>query len=294
MNGDLHSLIVTDYENIIISLITLCEAYLDRLKSPSAVDSKELQELNAKLQSKEAGRKKLLDLLMSGEYDPEQEQDFDTRIKSVDSEIKALKFDISQLETPTSDMVEKLSGLFNCIFSEFEIIENNKEKYTKEEVLQILSQIQVYGKTANMLGGKAPDVILIPIIKSTEKAQGFILSGYSEFTYKFRNKLPDYFAPENYTEKIRHGKAIKQEPSPIHPFDDPNLSEAEHKDLLDKTTKSQWPTGQSKYILNNNAFLTSTGEIGYIANLGFENITIMQQIKDYNQKLYDEFLQLKN
>ncbi len=293
MNGDLHSLIVTDYENTIISLITLCEGYLDRLKNPSALDNKELQELNLKLQNKIAGRNKLLDLLSSGEYDPEQEKDFDTRIKTVNLEIKALKLDISQVEIPTSDMIEKLNGLFNCIFSEFRIVEAKKEDYTKEEVLKLLSQIQVYGKTENMLGGKAPDVILIPILQVTEMAQGLILTGYSEFTYKFRNKLPDYFAPETYTEKIRHGKVIKQEPSPIHPSDDPNLSEAERYDLLDNTTKSQWPIGQSKYILNNNAFLTSTGGLGYISDLGFENISIMQQIKDYAQKLYDEFLQLK-
>ncbi|WP_324823474.1 recombinase family protein [Sinanaerobacter sp. ZZT-01] len=293
MNEDLHGLIITDYENTIISLITLCEGYLNRLKNPSALDNAELQELNLKLQSKLAGRNKLLDLLSSGEYDPEQEKDFDIRIKSVDSEIKALKFGISQLETPTSDMIEKLNELFNCIFSEFKIVENKKEKYTKEEVLNLLSQIQVFGKTENMLGGKTPDVILIPIIQTTEMAQGLILAGYSEFAYKFRNKLPDYFAPETYTEKIRHGKVIKQESSPIHPFDDPNLSEAERYDLLDKTTKSQWPTGQSKYILNSNAFYTQTGELGYVSELGFENISIMQQIKDYAQKLYDEFLQVK-
>lgn len=293
MNEDLHGLIITDYENTVISLITLCEGYLDRLKNPSALDNAEQQELNLKLQSKLAGRNKLLDLLSSGEYDPEQEKDFDTRIKNVDSEIKALRLGISQLETPTSDMIEKLSELFNCIFSEFKIVENKKEKYTKEEVLNLLSQIQVFGKTENMLGGKTPDVILIPIIQTTEMAQGLILAGYSEFTYKFRNKLPDYFAPKTYTEKIRHGKVIKQELSPIHPFDDPNLSEAERYDLLDKTTKSQWPTGQSKYILNSNAFYTQTGELGYVSELGFENISIMQQIKDYAQKLYDEFLQVK-
>lgn len=293
MDKDLHELVTTDYENTIISLITLCEGYLDRLKNPSSSDNEELQKLNLELQSKIAGRNKLLDLLSSGEYDPEQEKDFDTRIKSVDSEIKALKFGISQLETPTSDMIEKLTKLFSCVFSEFKIVENKKEKYTKEEVLKLLSQIQVYGKTENMLGGKTPDVILIPIIQTTEMAQGLILSGYSEFTYKYRNKLPDYFAPKTYTEKIRHGKVIKQEPSPIHPFDNPDLSEAERHDLLDNTTKSQWPIGTSKYLYNTNAFGTPTGGLGYVSELGFENITIMQQIKDYAQKLYDEFLQVK-
>lgn len=293
MNEDLHSLIVTDYENTIISLITLCEGYLTRLKNPSTLDNKELQDLNFKLQSKEAGRKKLLDLLMSGEYDPEQEEDFDNRIKTINLELQALKSDISQLETPVADVIEKLKNLFSCIFSEFEIVKNKKEKYTKEEVLNLLSQIQVYGKTENMLGGKTPDVILIPIIQTTEIAQGLILSGYSEFTYKFRNKLPDYFAPNTYTEKIRHGKVVKQEPSAIHPFDNPNLSEAERYALLDNTTKSQWPIGTSKYLYNTNAFGTATGELGFAPNLGFEDISIMQQIKDYTHELYNEFLQIK-
>lgn len=294
MNGGLHAAIKTDYENTIISLITLCEGYLTRLKNPSALDNTELQELGSKLKSKVAGRSKLLDLLSSGEYDFEQEKDFDTRIKDIDLEIKGLKFDISQLETSTSNIVEKLNDLFNCIFSEFKIVEQKKEKYNREEILELLSQVQVYGKTEHALGGKKPDVTLIPILKLTEQAQGLILTGFSEFTYKFRNSLPqDYKSPENFIEKIKHKKVIKQKPSPLHPFDDPSLSEAERYNLLDKTTKSQWPIGETKYLLNNNAFGTSTGDLGFIPDLGFENISIMQQIKDYTMKLYDEFLQVK-
>lgn len=212
-------------------------------------------------------------------------QNIQKTIEEINNDLISLNHRISDLETPPIELANNINHLFDVITESFEVYFNKKEKYTKEEVLSLLKEIKVFEKT-KQTGGKMPEPGLIPILKTTEEAQGLIEVGCKEFKYKLKNSLPDYEAPESFIQTRRKTKAIPN----IHPFDDENLTAQERSKLYCKETKSNWSLTEGKYILNTHAFGKEDGGLGYVPNLGFENLTIMQQLKEYADQLYQEFL----
>ena len=151
-----------------------------------------------------------------------------------------------------------LKKLFETVFDELRLFETKKEIYTRQEVLNALSYIKVYGETANFRGGRPPIPVLIPILKETETSQALIRVGYNTFNYKLYNSFSNY---------------------------DPNASiewGAERR-----TEKTDYV--QTKYILSSNAFIRPNGDLGYIKTLGIEGISELQQIKAHIDELYNEF-----
>ena len=291
-NGGLHYLIETDFNNTIISLITLIEFYLDGYKDPGKIAeyNEQTEQIQSSLQSKMQIRENLLSMLTSTAFSESGFQTFKEQIETLETEIKELESQLTTVNKSPSEIDAKLSTLFDITFEELKIFEGKKEKYTREELFSILKEITVYGKTVNYTGGKAPEPILVPLIDVVEKATGLIKAGHSEFKYKIKDAIPeDYEAPLHF---IQNKKKTKPIPA-IHPIDDPTLTKEEREQYFKYPTKGKLPVIDSKYNLKNEAFMTSTGEPGYVTNLGVEGISIMQQLKDYTNQLYAEYLNIK-
>lgn len=288
-NGELHAIITTDFENTIISLLTLAEAYIGKFKNPLANTEREeeLQNLKAQAKIKEEKIALLLSSFSSddGTLAASIVQNIQKTIEEINNDLISLNHRINDLETPPIELANNINHLFDVITKSFEVYSNKKEKYTKEEVLSLLKEIRVFEKT-KQIGGKMPEPALIPILKTTEEAQGLIEIGCKEFKYKLENSLPNYEAPEHFIQTRRKTKTVPD----IHPFDDENLTAQECSKLYCKETKSNWPFSEGKYILNTHAFGREDGSLGYVPNLGFENLTVMQQLKEYADQLYQEFL----
>ena len=212
-------------------------------------------------------------------------QNIQKTIEDINNDLISLNHRIRDLETPPIELANNINHLFDVITESFEVYSNKKEKYTKEEVLSLLKEIRVFEKT-KQTGGKMPEPVLIPFLKTTEEAQGLIEIGCKEFKYKLKNSLPNYEAPEHFIQTRSKTKATPD----ISPFDDESLTAQERSKLYCKETKSNWPISEGKYILNNHAFGGADNGLGYVPNLGLENITIMQQLKEYADQLYQEFL----
>lgn len=268
---DMFSLISSDFENTIQSLVVLAEGYLDRLTNPTQLEENnaELHELQGQLDTLHLAREKLLDMLMSGQYSESSISSFENRMQETEQQILTLESAIKDLQTPSIEYIEKLNELFNVIFQEFHIYEHKKKVYSKEEILSMLSQIKIYGKTKDNTGGKPPQPVLLPILKTTEKAQGLIKMGFQEFTYKIRNKLPDYEAP--------------QEDSTITSIDKDGLTVPEYLEQYSKETKSKWEMVKTPYLLATPKDFTS--------DLGFENLSVLEQLEDYVNNLFSTFTQ---
>lgn len=72
----------------------------------------------------------------------------------------------------------------------------------------------------------------------------------------------------------------------VHPFDRDDLTIEDKKESISKTTKKDWPTSTSPHCYTSNAF----GVDGYIKDLGIESKPVNQQIKDYVDELYQQYL----
>ena len=290
-NGGLHSLIQTDYEMTIISLITLIELYLDKYKNPYNISegNEEVKRLQEELNSLQQTRDDLLDMLTSSSYSQSSFNSFKEKINEIEEQIKSLELQIKDLLTPPAETSETLKSLFSTVFQEFALFEGKKKKYTSEEVLQMLSKIKIYGKTANNKGGRPPATILVPILRPTEQAQGLINQGFSKFKYRYRDTLPDYEPPDEFPSN-RSGHHSIEDVNPIDRDDLPAYERAKFYTPAPKG-KRQWPTTESKYLYLSEAFFTHDGGIGYVQNLGVEGVSILQQAKDYTNKLYAEYLE---
>ena len=147
--------------------------------------------------------------------------------------------------------------------------------YTHEEVLQKLSHITVQGETVNSSGGRPPQPVLIPVLKSTDVANGLVEMGIKEFEYKFRDHIPaDYEAPLSFIQTKRNTISTPT----IHPIDDDTLSKAEQATHYTNDTKSHWEKGSSKYLFGVDSNFTP--------NLGLENEPVIDQIRAYTDQLH--------
>lgn len=268
---DMFSLISSDFENTIQSLVVLAEGYLEKLMNPQQLkeNNAELLELQGQLDNLHLAREKLLDLLVSGQYSESSIKSFEHRVQETEQQILTLDAAIKDLQTPSIEYVNKLNELFNVIFEEFHIFKHKKKVYSKEEILSMLSQIRIYGKTKDNTGGKPPQPVLLPILKTTEKAQGLIKMGFKEFTYKLRNKLSNYEAPQV-------GDAVTS-------IDKDNLTVPEYLEQYSKETKSKWEMVKTPYLL--------TTPKDFTPDLGFENLSVLEQLEDYVNNLFSTFKQ---
>ncbi|MEG1724860.1 MAG: recombinase family protein [Anaerovoracaceae bacterium] len=272
-NGELYTILTTDCNFTLITLITIIEAYINNLKNPNSEQemAQNLSTLTSALAAKKRAREVLLDMLSSDNFDPTDDT-YGPRLKDIEIDILALNKSIDDLTKPAMDLSDKIKVHFKAAFDTLSIFENKKEVYSSDEVLCKLSKILVYGRTENNLGGKPPRTILMPIINSLELSQELARIGMGTFHYKFRNYLPDYYTPEQ-------GK-------PLHPADDDSIP----KDMrFNHTTKRHWKSGDSKYMFQNNAYTSETGELGYIPTLGVEGVTELQQIKEKLNSLLEDF-----
>lgn len=291
-NGGLHYLIETDFNNTIVSLITLIEFYLKIYKDPKKiVDNQEKSEqIRTELDTKIQLRTNLLSMISSSTFSESGFAAFKEQIETLEIQIRELENSIETINKTPTEIEEKLKSLFEITFEEIKICETKKEIYSKEEVLSILTEIKVYGKTQNYTGGKPPEPILVPLIDVVEKATGLIKAGYTDFEYKIKDAIPnDYEAPLHF---IQNKKKTKPIPA-IHPIDDPTLTKEEREPYFKYPTKGKMPVINSPIILENNAFYTPEGEVGYIKDIGLENKTIVEQLKDYTIELYQEYQEFK-
>ena len=259
-NGGLHDLIQQDFENSLLTLIRLIEDYLTALKDPQKLnsDNTDLENLHQELDVQITARDQLLNLLTTGKLSESGIATFQEKIQSIEFEIQLIEDKIRDIKTPYSNYMDCLKKLFEAVFDELRLFETKKETYTRQEVLNALSYIKVYGETANFRGGRPPIPVLIPILKETETSQALIRVGYNTFNYKLYNSFSNY---------------------------DPNASiewGAERR-----TEKTDYV--QTKYILSSNAFIRPNGDLGYIKTLGIEGISELQQIKANIDELYNEF-----
>ena len=291
-NGGLHFLIENDFQNTIISLISLIDPYLNAYIDPSKIVeyNEQASQIQTDLNSKYQLRDNLFSMLKSTNFSESGFVAFKEQIETLESEIQSLENQLKLLDKSPSEIEDKLQSLFDITFEEIELFESKKEKYTKEELLSILKEIKVFGKTVNKSGGQPPEPILVPLIDVVEKATGLIKAGETGFKYRLRDALGDtYEAPLHF---IQNKKKTKPIPA-ISPVDDETLTKEERESYFKYPTKRKLPIVESPYNLNNDAFLTSTGELGYVQDLGVKEHTIMQQLKDYTKQRYDEYLNIK-
>ena len=126
----------------------------------------------------------------------------------------------------------------------------------------------------------------MPVLKTASFASKLCELGIQDFNYKFRNGLPQYASPESFIQTKRNTIPLPE----IDPVDDDTLTVEERAQYYSKDTKSNWPMGTSPYIMVNAAYVAPDGSLGYIPNLGIENLPVIDQIKDYVDFLYQEFI----
>lgn len=232
----------------------------------------------------------MISMLTSSTFSESGFKKFQEQIETLETEISELENLLKVIDKTPNELDEKLSSLFEIAFKEIKLAESKKEKYTREELFSIIKEIQVYGKTKNITGGLPPEPIFIALINVMEQASGLIESGKETIKYKLKDATPDdYEAPLHF---IQNKKKTKPIPA-IHPIDDPNLTKEEREVYFKYPTKGKMEVIETKQIINNHTYLTPEGELGYIADLGLENKTILQQIKDYTYNLYNIYLKYK-
>ena len=274
LQTDLPELIQQDFYNTINTLVIILETYIDKYENPGFGDE-EATKIAEELQSKQDMRDSLTDKLLNSTFSKSGFEKFSNAIDDLEREISILEKQLEELVAGPEETLEIIKRFFEVIYSEFSTMENLKNEYTKEEVLESLSYILVKGKTENFLGGKAPNPILIPIPKITDIADGLVEMGFTEFEYKFRNGIPEeYEAPLHFIQTKRETIPIPD----IHPIDDDTLSKAEQAEYYNKETKSHWETGKSKYLFGANS--------NFKPNLGLENEPVIEQLKAYTDQLY--------
>lgn len=263
--GGLFELIQTDFENTITSLIRLVEDYMGILKDPQKLQETDstVSSLLKDLSIKQNAREQLLNLLTTGQLSDSGILRFQEKIQEIEFEIQVIEEKIQQLKTPYSDYTDSIEDLFSAIFAELKLFENKKRTYTKEEVYDALTHIKVYGETKDYRGGRPPQTVLIPILKETLLSQALIQKGFATFTYKIHNSFSNY--------------------DPDNPIDWDTDRRTENTQII-----------KYKYLIPTHAYLRPNGDLGYIKNFGFEDDSILDQIKDHIHTLYNEFNELKN
>ncbi len=294
-NISLYDIIEQDFENTAISLITIVDRYFAKLNTPTNMSIEEKERLQKSLEAKKTSRRLKLQRQDTCE-DVELVMELNDQIDSLNKEIKAIEEQLSESAEPIKEIVGKIQRIIECIDNDFKLLDRKRKTYSRDEVLEILSKIEVYGKTViarkSEKNVKAPSPILIPILKQTELAEGLIALGETEFNYKFKNLMSWYdpsLLPSGITEVGKDEVLSMTETERRTIFDATDLSIEDRYDLMaDKTTKSEWEKGTSKYVLSGDAFDL---ESGYIIDLGLENHTIMDQIKIKVEQLKTELQQ---
>ena len=280
---DLHWLIELDFQSTIITLITFLEAYLEKMRNPNGDEEvqKRLAEIGVLLQNKKGLKDGLLSQLQN-DFSADTLTAFTAKITDLEAEIKCLEQEQTVLTTPTFELYQKIDELFATINEELNLCLNIKQTYTRQEVFDLLSELRVAGKTINNTGGRPPEPIIMPVLKPTAKASALIKMGYEDFSYKFREGIPNYEAPASFIQTKRKTIPLPE----VHPFDRDDLTIEDKKESISKTTKKDWPTSTSPHCYTSNAF----GVDGYIKDLGIESKSVNQQIKDYVDELYQQYL----
>lgn len=266
-NGELHQIITTDFENTILSLIALIEHTFDILKDPSTADlSEEAIAIREQLQRNADAVDNLLDMLTNPNYDSATiKERTDKKMAEITIENKALEKRLAELETSEEEKIDFLKKLFSAAFNEITLYESKKKSYTQEEAYQILSKIKVFG-TSKPIGGRTPKPILVPTLIAVEQAQALSQLGIDKFHYKIRNLFPSYEAP--------------QEGDTLSALDREDSSLEEKQAMIEKTTKSNWPTSESKYLYAPTRFTP---------DLGIEERPVITQMREYLEGLFAEF-----
>lgn len=289
--GELKFIIESDFQNTTISLITLVEAYLEKFKNPMSVPQlqEELSMLHTELEKKQQALGLLTECITDLDLGSDSLTTFKEKVSTVNAEITEIQAKIKTLKEPPLEIIGRIHTIFDTIYESFNQLKTIKTKYTKEEVYELLETFYIAGKTKNNTGGLPPEPIIMPVLKTGSFAFKLCKLGIQDFNYKFRNGLPRYESPDHFIQTKRNTIPLPE----INPVDDETLTLEEKAQHYSKDTKSKWPVGTSPYNMVNAAYVAPDGGLGYIPNLGIENLPVTDQIKDYVDFLYQEFISIE-
>lgn len=274
LQTDLPQIIQNDFFFTINSLVTILEAYIEKYENP-VIGDEEATKIADTLKSKQEMRDSLTDKLLSSTFSKSSFEKFSNTIDELEKDILILENQLEELVAGPEETLETITKLFEVIYEQFNILDHLQKTYTLEEVRENLSHIMVYGETVNSSGGRPPQPTLVPVLKSTDIANGLVEIGIKEFEYKFRNHIPtDYEPPVSFIQTKRNTIPIPE----IHPIDDDTLSKAEQSEYYTNDTKSHWETGKSKYLLGVDSDFTP--------NYGVENEPVIDQLRAYTDQLH--------
>ena len=297
--GDMHWLVTRDFENIISHLVTCLEKYMYLLKNPTSLDNEEVKQLREEIEVLNKKKNKLKDLILLSEEDDIMQED-KVEYDALLSEIKKKSNRLEDLSLVPSEVKDRIRNLFKCIQEEIELCEKAKKKYKKDEVLDMLDYIVVAGKTVCNSGGKSPNTVLMPYLKQTTHSLEVLEKCHVEIPL-----MSGYYIPEAHIEEA--GKDITDIIDSDKLFDEKRAelkAEIKYKEKYEDVecpfmTDLQEPNEILAKILVSEDKKKSETDGGYFTkvmgfspDLGFEKISVVQQIKGYVDNLYKEFLEL--
>lgn len=291
--GDLQWLIRKDAELLITTLVSQVEFYLNLLKDPNIIDSPEVRELKAELDSKKTKKKRLEEMIVEVGYEGQEKEEKITELKRYQREIEDLNAKVEKISLVPAEIQSRLSLLFDCIYDEISLYDGIKKKYKKEEVLEMIDVIEIGGKTINSKGGRTPETVIIPILKKSNHCMEILEKCHIDRPrVNFVNQIPDYITPDE-AEKLGEELDI---------IDSDALYD-DKREALRKRNKEEFYDVEMPFILHNfgdrelldrakknKDYFTLV--MGFQPDFGLENVSVMQQMKDYIEKLNSEFQKL--
>lgn len=286
---DLQWLIQRDSESVITSLVVTLEKYIHLLNNPTTVNSPKLKELQEQAQTLDRQYNRLKKIIVYNNDDSEDISEDDMKeLNKIKTQINAVNKEIAELSLLPNEIKDRIELLFTTIFEEIEAYKHIKKRYTRDEVLDLVEKIVVAGRTVCSTGGKAPRPILMPYLKQT--------AHFIEILEKCKADTPHLFT--NY----QHTPYEEEEYDICEILDSDDLYD-EKRQLLRSLKKFQKSKNENNtqtagvYIDDNKLIEKALKEDNYYSlvmadtlDYGFENKTIIKQIKDYVQSLYDSLL----
>ena len=291
--GDLQWLIRKDAEILINSLLSEIEFYIKILRDPNFVDSPEVKELKKELNTKKERRKRLEQMIVEVGYEGQEKDEKTAELKEYTREIAEIQSRLDKLSLATTEIQTRLSMLFDCIYDEIFSYDGIKKKYKKEEVLEMIDTIEIGGKTINNKGGKSPETVIIPMLKRSNHCMEVLKKCHIERPkVTLVNKIPDYITPDE----------AEQTGVELDIIDSDALYD-DKREMLRKRGTEEFADVELPFVLQNFAndeimekakknkdYFTLV--MGFQPDLGFENLSVIQQTKEYIENLHSEFREL--
>ncbi len=174
------------------------------------------------------------------------------------------------------------------------------DKLLSDEVLDMLDYIVVAGKTVCNSGGKSPNTVLMPYLKQTTHSLEVLEKCHVEIPL-----MSGYYIPEAHIEEA--GKDITDIIDSDKLFDEKRAELKAEIKYREKYENVECPfmtdlqeTNEilAKILVSEDKRKSETDGgyftkvMGFLPDLGFENLSVIQQIKGYVDNLYKEFLEL--